>query len=831
MVVSNSLTPNNRIDHLLLDIQGDAAAAHPGARPVERIITLQNRGMQVAEVELWLAPIDLRSEPVKKWSRLSYRGAELILQPQSKLDITLLITVPSEAEAGFYSYEVCAKSPQYPNSEVRKSQQLHVMGEDVSGLLRQDPHFELTPSTTPSEPYTLAVGETLKVRATVENRSRRTDRYFLALLDVPTDWFSVEYPESNIDLPGLITRTDGLQLNPGEMGEITLSIHPPSTTPAGQYFPTVQLSGSNRDEIVLLEVVYLSIPIDDSLLLSLTPERHRIPPMRATFETSISNVGNIHRHLSIRAEDEAGAFAFTLTPSELELPPNRRARVIVEAKPKRWLSRLCHRHPKVVPFEIAVDNVVDVIVDEDDQINSLILPNLPKALPKGTLDWQAYRQWLFWLVLILGVLGVVSCLSWLFWYFLIWRPNLRPSVVLLSTTSDSFQELGAKSMSLNWDVTNPSKVGSLQLSWEGEQDPVLYSLEQSSLPKTRSEAQTVSILLPAELSSRCTLTETVDQSSGVLIGPLLRLHRKRTTGSENLQVLRCREVPPAGFEQVEGEYEFMLKVFSQENGRGLKDVERLDKVKVAPSAPPTATELVPGSTFYRRESNGLLQPMAVDDVVNVDSAVASSAPVPDVPLSWTVTNAKKIKALRLGSVTNDATQNLQERTFDFSNGVPAQLDPYCRLSENVLSCAEVPTGASELGYYNFYLQTISTDEQANSRGEETVMNAVEVAIAPPLPEILSFTHNGASAASSPKRILQLKPNQPPVNITLSWTVDNAVQVELLPAPGVVSFNSISYPVTANAGTETVTLQAMNEAGDVVSQSIVIEKIVVAEERE
>ncbi|MEL7333947.1 MAG: hypothetical protein AAFN12_16995, partial [Cyanobacteria bacterium J06560_2] len=126
---------------------------------------------------------------------------------------------------------------------------------------------------------------------------------------------------------------------------------------------------------------------------------------------------------------------------------------------------------------------------------------------------------------------------------------------------------------------------------------------------------------------------------------------------------------------------------------------------------------------------------------------------------------------------------------------------------------------------------ISTDEQANSRGEETVMNAVEVAIAPPLPEILSFTHNGASAASSPKRILQLKPNQPPVNITLSWAVNNAVQVELLPAPGVVSFNSISYPVTANAGTETVTLQAMNEAGDVVSQSIVIEKIVVAEARE
>lgn len=808
------------LDPLLLDIQGRAASAQPGGHPLERIVTLYNRGDQTAEVILEIVPVDLRSEPLKKWITIQYPTPELILQPQERIDVTLLITVPPETDSGFYSYDVCVHSEQYSNLQTRKSQQLQITGDELSGLPGQEPDFTLSPATSPDAPYSLTAGEPLTLVATVQNQSRRTDRYFLSLLDVPTDWFSVEYPENNANLPGLITRTDGLQLNPGESGDLILRIHPPPYTPAGDYFPTVQLSGSNRDEIVLLEVAYLSIPVDDKLHIALTPDHQLVPPQRAYFDITVHNTGNIHRNLCLAGQDQSNAFTFKLTSDVLSLAPNQTAIVEMTARPKRWLSRLCNRRRQTVPLDLIVENDVVDQLEGAHQLAPVLSPALPAALPKGFLHWQPYRRWLFWLVLSTSVVGTLSLVSWLAWYFFVWRPNLRPQVLMFAPTSDSLQADGDEPAAFNWDISNPASVGSIQLNWEGAEEPVTYAFPRD----TEDEAVKV---FPSELASYCQLTETVDQRVGSFVAPLLRFHRRRRTGTENLQVLQCSDLPLNSFSLQAGEYDFTLKTFSDVDGQGLRDVGKLEEMlTVAPPPPPTVTELIPGATAYRQDSNGRLQPVALAQGVSTGSN-QTSATVDSIPVSWQVTNTQRLKALRLGSLAADGNQNLQEQVFDFSEGLPAALEPYCQMANHSLTCVNVPTLARSQNDYNFYVQAISLDAQVQGENAiaQTPTLAPTVTVSPPPPEIAAFTINGQSVINSPKQIIRMQPNQKPFNITLSWDVKNATQVEVLPAPGLVNVNSITYPVSPTPGSETIVLRAVNAAGEEVTTSIVIEVVV------
>ncbi|MEM9004228.1 MAG: hypothetical protein AAGE59_11990 [Cyanobacteria bacterium P01_F01_bin.86] len=825
MVANNRLIENCLQDYplpgLLIDIQGNATVAQPGSQLLERIITLHNTGDQIAEVELWLDPSDLRSEPIKKWADLKHREPEVILQPHTRLDITLLITLPPDAEAGFYSYDVCAHSPQYGHREIRKFQQLQVLSGDLSNTSRQEPIFTLAPATHSESPHVLRVGKPFILTATIENKSRRTDRYFLSLLDVPPEWFSVEYPENGANLPGLVTRTDGLQLNPGDIGKVTLSIHPPSTTPAGQYFPTVQLSGSNRDEISLLEVVYFSIPIDDRLQVILTPDSQSMPPQRSTFEVTLNNIGNIHRRLSVGVQEEfLGAFAFTVIPDEIELAPNQTASVIVETKPKQWLSRICHRRAQNVPFEILIDNVVTSESDlgHETQPTTVSLPGIPQTLPIGTLNWQPYRRWLYWLVLTLSIVSAISLVGWLAWYFLIWRTNLRPQVILFEPTSNRFQEGGDKPVTLNWDISNPTHLGSIALRWDDTAAPVIYSFTGDD----RSEEQS----LPNELSNYCTFTETLAPKTHALIAPLLRFHRRRVTGSENLQVLQCRSVPLTGFQQLEGEYDLTLTTYAHDNARGMRGMEKIDALAVAPAPPPEIVSLTPAATAYRKDADsGQLQPL-----LEAGEPLADASPIQSVPISWQVIRASRIKELHLGSFSLDGNQNLEEQIFDFSSGVPPELDSYCQVNDDLLACTHLPTQAQAIESYNFYLQVIPSGNQASTANNNPIISqAQSVTISPALPAIISFTHNGEQAITVPKRIVKLQKNQQPIDVTLSWEVSNTTMVELLPAPGPVEVNSIAYPVSPTPGTEIIILRAINEIGDAVSQSIVIETMVIERE--
>ncbi|MEM9906560.1 MAG: hypothetical protein AAF921_16200 [Cyanobacteria bacterium P01_D01_bin.44] len=206
--------------------------------------------------------------------------------------------------------------------------------------------------------------------------------------------------------------------------------------------------------------------------------------------------------------------------------------------------------------------------------------------------------------------------------------------------------------------------------------------------------------------------------------------------------------------------------------------------------------------------------------------LTNTSPAQSVPISWQIIHANKIRELRLGSFSADGTQNLEEQTFDFSGGLPPELGAYCQMSDDLLTCTHLPTQAQAMEDYNFYLKVIPNGNQADAPNDNPIISQAQtVSIAPASPDIVSFTHNREDAVTVPKRIVKLQKNQPPIDITLSWEVRNATIVELLPAPGPVKAQSMAYPVSPTPGTETIILRAINEMGDEVTQSVVIEKIV------
>ncbi|MEM9906559.1 MAG: hypothetical protein AAF921_16195 [Cyanobacteria bacterium P01_D01_bin.44] len=132
-------------------------------------------------------------------------------------------------------------------------------------------------------------------------------------------------------------------------------------------------------------------------------------------------------------------------------------------------------------------------------------------------------------------------------------------------------------MTLNWDISNPTHVGSIALRWDDTADPIIYAF--------KGDETSEGLAISSELGNYCTLTETLDPKANALIAPLLRFHRRRVTGSENLQVLQCRAVPLTGFQQLEGEYDLTLTAYAHNNARGMRGMGKIDALNVTPAPP------------------------------------------------------------------------------------------------------------------------------------------------------------------------------------------------------------------------------------------------------
>lgn len=841
------MTASNPLQNLFIDVQGGTQSIKPGGDPVQRTITVHNRGDRLAEIELWLEPVDERAEPLRRWSSFSKSDSELRLSPGEATEVILSFVAPLQAEPGFYGYELRAQSPQYPGESAQRSQQLQVLPPDQE-TRRTEPQISLTPATDSNHPHPLRPGTEMVVQITVENPSLRTDRFFATCSDIPSDWFTVEYPEDASNIPGIVAQTHGLQLNPRESGDIRLRLHPPAHTLAGNYFPTIRVTSSNRPDLVLLEIIYLTLPISDRLTLSLNPASRKLPAADDFFEVLLTNPGNIERDLLLTAQDEERKFKFAIVPDEIHLAPGESALSLVQPRPRHRWRQLWRRRDQTITFDVDVHNAGVLDPLPEDTISDraapepIPQPSLPESIPVGKIHWQARRRWLFWLLVAALGLGLLTTVALLLWYLLFWRPSLRPQITEFSPTGEDYREEDPNNqagVTLDWEITNLNKIGTIEL---------ILTPQPGEAVRTRQyQLNQENIAIPKDLEPFCQKGEAQSQTS--ILANLLRVQRRFQTNSPNTPVIQCRGVAITGlmteheaekgrsaiapadneFAFTEGTYEFTLRVYPQQEDTFSQETT---KVVVGPPPPPevvslaaTATEysLVTPSAIGQTEAAISVQPVSAPASTNNSSTTESPEPRPLAPikLNWEVSNLADISELKLVSLAPDGSENVPAETFDFSNGIPALLLPYCQGIDNQLICTEVPTTATDVGEYVFYLSVVPTD---NATTEDIVASTATIPIKPPTPKILNFTLNGESISDRPKRVLVVNPARVALDLKLAWEVEDATQVELLPAPGVVQGDTLTYTVSAAPGSETITLRAVNELEEEVTQTVVVEKV-------
>ena len=814
------MVASKQLQNLSLDVQGSSTGVKPGGANLKRTITIQNRGEQTAYVDLWLEPSDQQSAPLQRWGTFDKSEAELTLQPHQQLDVTLTFEVPLQVEPGFYSYAIRMRSSQYPGEDIRRVQQLQVLPSDQEAQLRSEPKLTLTPSTDSEHPHLLGAGKTLSLTVTVENPSRRTDRFFLTCLNLDEDWFTVKYPESLDNLPGLVTYTDGLQLNPRETGKIQLLIHPPAFAPAGNYVPTLRLTSRIREEIVLLRVVYITLAADDRLAVSLTPKTLPIPSLNQHFEIAFTNLGNIQRQLVYGAWDPERIIHYRIDPTETTLMPGQETIAQLSVHPRRWWNRLWRLKERRVNFDLLLENAPDPHPDPDTRI-----PTLPQPLPTGTVILKVRRRWLFWLL----VISTTVALAWLVWEFLFWRPSLRPRITDFSTTQETYQEGEGSEPRLDWDISNPRQVGQLVLSSSNPDFLKTYQLNNNGVP------------LPLELEDAGCIIE-VSSSSTSILETMRRFYRRWQTGSPNQTFLKCRGLDIAQLVNTENNepytfkedtYDFRLAVMPTAGTHPL-DISLLEDVVVAPPKPPQIQLIEATAAEYRTPSETDLVadvPTSEESFPDEESLppgepqeVAEPSPaeatVP-VLLNWSVSNLEDIQTLRLVSLTPDGAENTVPVVYDFSGGIPLELEGFCEPDNNQLVCTQVPTAATDVGEYVFYLTVMTADSDPDA---PIIKNTSTITVKPPQPEIVYFQVNGDSVLTRPRHVYPLNVARGSWDVSLTWKVRDAETIELLPAPGVILKDSIIYTLSAAPGAETITLRAVNELGEEVTQSVVIEKV-------
>ncbi|MEM1292808.1 MAG: hypothetical protein AAGH67_15190 [Cyanobacteria bacterium P01_H01_bin.162] len=864
MVVSNSL------QNLRLDIQGSTLGAKSGSDPVERVITIQNRGSETASLELWLEPADAQSAALRQWSLFDKSDAELMLEPDERIDVILSFLIPLQAEPGFYSYEIRLRSPQYPHEDIRRSQQLQVHPSAQEVRLRNEPKITLDPVTDSDHPYQLQAGATFTITMAVENPSRRTDRFFLTCSDLDDDWYSVIYPENTAIASGKLAYTDGLELNPGEQGSIRCQIHPPQHAPAGQYFPILRIQSKVRSELVLLKVVYFTLVVSDRLTVELAPSVQSLPSPDLYFQVAVFNQGNIQRQLWLDAWDVEHQLQYRFQPTEIWLAPGAETVATLTMQPRRWWHRIWRLRDREVDFEVLLDNLR--LQPAGATEDTVLQPALPSP-PTGKVLYKAQRRWLFRLLMLTLGFGAIFTLMWLIWEFFIWRPSLKPTIMEFSTPEETYKEAG-KPVAFSWEITNPERIHRLVLDLKdgevnGFDEPQTYWLNDSAIEghfvltsnaaaddssdaitdDSSPQKSSLEVLLPPDLeTASCTL---VDTKTGFL-SPLLRAYRWLLRWPLARQSLRCRveQVPGLTAENrtllEEGQYAFELEVFWQRQrdpsaptpdrrnrgstqrllglgGRSaamapaardrLADRAVVSEIVITPPDLPKILAFNPAATTYQVTGESSITPAT-------EAGTTTAPAIAPVLLNWTIANPTEIQVIQVVGLAPDGSVNAEPITFEFADGLPAALSTFCAESPVSLQCENVPTSATQVGEYTFYLRVIAG---RNGASEAIADQAPMVAVTPLAPVIRSFQVDGTDTLAEPRQVMTINPALGTLELLLTWEVENAVTVELLPAPGEIEGNSIVYKLSAAPGTEKIELRATNAAGEVATRSVVVEK--------
>jgi len=810
---------------LLIEVLGDNNGQKRGETLKQRVV-VNNKGTQPAEVDLWIAATDDKSEVVLRWCTFN-KPNPLKLDANSQETVELTFEIPLEATIDLYNYEILVDAQsQYPGKIDRRPQQLRILPSEQDAELDHEPTFSLQPTTSSTQPFPLLPGETLDVNVKIENRSKRVDRFYVSCPEFDQSWISIRYPESTLETTGLGRETDGLELNPGKSGEIALSIHPPQYTPAGNYFPTVRLTSSIKDKLVLLDVVYLQLMPDERIAVQLNPSVRRVPAEPGLFTIDLTNSGNLDRKLILRASDPEQLFVYTLEPFIAKLTPGTTQAIELRANPKKWWHRPWRGRGVKVPLTIELDNLQDKLRPE------LVNLALPQEMPSGAILWQPHPWWRWWLLILLalGAVGAIAFAIWLTWFYKS-PPSELPQILKVESTADpktkekkQYQEGFGDAVRLDWKISHLErieKVVVIRLENNVETDRKTFSFDgQIKDPLQHKD----------KLNNFCEPTDSNPNNAE--------------------KVVSCNGIITSA--QKAGNYVFELQVFAIKDQNSKRDFNqpvatlKTDTITIKPALPPKIVEFSATKPTYQESvTQTIVSPaislptVAVSPTPTTSPAATVSPAVSQTPLplpsprlsepttglirlNWEVNNPIQIKELKVVGVAPDGSISSPLKRYPFAKGIlPAELQPYC-IQAASLVCQNVPTDAIKAGDYTFKLVVVP--QQAS---DQEIMKTTEVIkIIAQTPKI-SFQVDGQDVDQNPKLVYEIGPSRQPIEVTLSWKVEgpDGLKVELLPAPGQVKpDDQLKFPLGKSSSSETLTLKVTNRSGEQVEKSVVIQSV-------
>ncbi len=261
------------------------------------------------------------SKQVRSWCTNPKQQLALHLDRSSQ--VVFEFQIPADTLPDIYDYTLVIDAPDhYPESTPIdysiKLQVLPFVKPAEAGV--GQPLFVLLPETRLEAPMPIPIDESVRLKAIVNNRSNRVDRFWLSCASEHQAWFYVlEKLDSlfAVNLP--IAHTD-LNLNPGAIGAVQLQIVPPLTAIAGKYTLPLYAHSHNDRSLILQTDLHIQLAPIYLLTAELITVSGQVSLQVGRFEIRLHNQGNTPRRLRLYCRNAETEWVWTSQFRQNQLP-------------------------------------------------------------------------------------------------------------------------------------------------------------------------------------------------------------------------------------------------------------------------------------------------------------------------------------------------------------------------------------------------------------------------------------------------------------------------------------------------------------------------------
>ncbi len=452
--------------------------------------------------------------------------------------------IPIDTPPQIYSYNLKLHSPTHDGVKLPTFDpgKVRVLPPIKQTRDLNDPTFTISPLTHSDNPLEVLGGNLTPFTITIHNRSHQVDRFYLSCDDFEDDWFKVIYPEV-VTMGGIIPSSDGLELNPGQSGQIQFLLTLPPRIKAGRYSPTLQILSANcRDDLALFDLIHLKVPELHQVDLQLITQVGTVTDQKGWYELRLQNQGNTTRQLQLDVIDTEGdrLCQYSLDHTLIEIHPQEQTIVNLQVTPPQSWKR---------PFTGRSFNFTVEVRD---------LQGLPLPLSRlpGILVWKQRPWWQLYLC-ILAILLLLGGLIGLGWWLLTKKPP-QPKVSSFTPQNTRYNAVDNQVIRLNWQIAHPKRLGTLQLMGVSPEGAIL------SQPITYDFSRGI----PDSLQEFCSLDQT----------------------------LLCTNVPTDGFKA--GDYRFQLTLTPKGDPPTPLPPVTTSLISISPIPQPSLSKLTAANTDY-----------------------------------------------------------------------------------------------------------------------------------------------------------------------------------------------------------------------------------------